>query len=695
MDSPARALYVASTEGRTGKSVVALGLVDLLVGRVGRLGVFRPISVGGPDEDDMIELLLTRAGEGGTVAAACGTTYDEIHRDPQEALATIVDAYRSLEARSDVVILVGSDYTAVADPAELGFNGRVAANVGAPVLLVLSGQRRSADEVIQGAQIALGELSDAHATCAGVVVNRCDAGDREDLVSRLGELGRPAWAFPEVPLLNAPLVGEVMAALDGELILGDEALFEREAESTLICAMGVDHVLEHLADGQLCIAPGDRSGLLVALGAAHASPTGPSLAGVLVNGGFRPCDAVMDLLGPMNQGLPMISVVTDSLETARVATGTRGRLRRATQRKVDVALALFEANTRSSSMLSLLEIPRSEVMTPLMFESLLMRRAKEAGKHLVLPEADDDRILRAASRLLSRGVVELTLLGEPDSVRSRAASMGLDIDAAEVIDPVGSELRGEFASQYARLRSHKGVTEESAFDVMADVAYFGTMMVHNGLVDGMVSGAAHSTAHTITPAFQVIRTAPGYDIVSSVFFMCLEDRVLVYGDCAIVRDPDAHELADIAVASAQTAARFDVIPRVAMLSYSTGTSGSGSEVDKVREATELVRHRRPDLLVEGPMQYDAAVDVAVAEAKMPDSSVAGRATVFVFPDLNTGNNTYKAVQRTAGAVAIGPVLQGLAKPVNDLSRGATVRDIINTISITAAQAAYVDPESQS
>ncbi len=230
------------------------------------------------------------------------------------------------------------------------------------------------------------------------------------------------------------------------------------------------------------------------------------------------------------------------------------------------------------------------------------------------------------------------------------------------------------------------MTLEDARETVTDVSYFGTMMVHLGLADGMVSGVAHTTAHTIRPAFEIIKTNPGVSIVSSVFFMCLEDRVLVYGDCAVIPDPNAEQLADIAISSAMTALQFQIEPRIAMLSYSTGDSGGGAEVDKVRTATEIVRSRRPDLLVEGPIQYDAAVDAAVAKSKMPDSVMAGRATVFIFPDLNTGNNTYKAVQRSAGAVAIGPVLQGLRKPINDLSRGALVQDIVNTVAITAIQA---------
>jgi len=304
----------------------------------------------------------------------------------------------------------------------------------------------------------------------------------------------------------------------------------------------------------------------------------------------------------------------------------------------------------------------------------------------VLPEGDDDRILRAAEQLLRRGVADLTVLGDDTAVRSRAASLGLGLGGLRTVDPSTSEWREDFAQTYYELRKHKGVGLPLARDSMVDVSYFGTMMVYKGLADGMVSGAAHTTAHTIRPAFELIRTAPGVKVVSSVFFMLLADRVLVYGDCAVVPNPDAEQLADIAVSSAGTAATFGIEPRIAMLSYSTGESGSGTDVDKVREATRIARERRPDLLIEGPIQYDAAIDPEVARTKLPDSPVAGRATVFVFPDLNTGNNTYKAVQRSANAVAVGPVLQGLRKPVNDLSRGATVADIIDTVAITAIQA---------
>src|SRR5690606_18001718 len=311
------------------------------------------------------------------------------------------------------------------------------------------------------------------------------------------------------------------------------------------------------------------------------------------------------------------------------------------------------------------------------------------------PEGGDDRILRAASTLLARDVADLTILGDEAAIRARGSELGLDLSGASVVSPTDPELRDRFATTYAELRAHKGMTVDRAREIVVDVSYFGTLMVHLGLADGMVSGAQHTTAHTIKPAFEIIKTVEGVSIVSSVFFMCLEDRVLVYGDCAVNPDPTAEHLADIAISSAATAAQFGVSPRVAMLSYSTGESGSGADVDKVRTATELVRERAPELVVEGPIQYDAAVDASVAATKMPDSEVAGRATVLVFPDLNTGNNTYKAVQRSAGAVAVGPVLQGLRRPVNDLSRGALVQDIVNTVAITAIQAQAVSGQEAS
>ncbi|KAE8763201.1 phosphate acetyltransferase [Georgenia thermotolerans] len=688
----ARSIYIASPEGYTGKSTVALGLVDLFVRRVEKVGVFRPVTRK-DERDTVVDLLLGHGGLNVSYEDALGVTYEDVHADPDAALSRIIERFRTVERDNEVVIVVGSDYTDVAGPAELAFNARVAANLGAPVLLVVSALDRTPAEVAAVADLAIDEIAHDHATTVGVLANRCAPDQLQAVREALGERGRPAWALPEVPLLSAPVVRDLMRALDGELILGDDALLDREAEHMLVSGMNTEHILERLKEGMLAIAAGDRPEVLITLVMAHASGTFPSLSGIVLNGGYRPSPQVTKMVEGLGQRLPVISTDHDTYESARIVASTRGVVSRGTQRKRDLALGNFEQHVDAEALLHTLDVPRSEVITPLMFESALLERARADRKRIVLPEGEDDRILRAASTLLSRQVADLTILGDPARIRSRAAGLGLNLEGAQLVDPATSELLEPFAESYAHLRAHKGMTIDRAREIVRDVSYFGTLMVQSGQADGMVSGAAHTTAHTIKPSFEIIRTKPGTAIVSSVFLMCLADRVLVYGDCAVNPDPTAEQLADIAIESAATAAQFDVEPRVAMLSYSTGESGAGADVEKVRTATRLVRERRPDLFVEGPIQYDAAVDASVAKTKLPDSDVAGRATVFVFPDLNTGNNTYKAVQRSAGAVAIGPVLQGLNKPVNDLSRGALVQDIVNTVAITAvqAQAAAAEP----
>jgi phosphate acetyltransferase len=682
----ARSIYIASLEGHSGKSLVALGLLHTFTRRVERTGVFRPVTRSSSGQDEVLSLLLGQDGVHLGYDECIGVTYEDVHADPEAALATIVDRYRAVDRACEAVVIVGSDYTDIAGPTELTFNARVAANLGAPVLLVVSAFERTPDEVEQIADVAIAEITQSHAATIGILANRCAADQLDPMRDHLARLGLPTWALPETPLLSAPIVADLMTALDGELLLGDPALLGREVEHTLVCGMSTEHVLERVRDGQLCIAAGDRPEALITLVTAHAAEGFPSLSGIVLNGGFRPSELVLGLVEGLGQRLPIILTRHDTYETARIVASTRGLLGRGTQRKIDTALSVFEQHIDAAALLRDLDVPPSEVVTPLMFEAMLLERARADRQRIVLPEGDDERILRAASTLLARQAAHLILLGVEADLLARAAELGLDLTGARFIDPAASDLLEPFAAEYARLRGHRGVTLDRAREIMHDGSYFGTMMVHLGEADGMVSGAAHTTKHTITPSFEIIKTAPGTSIVSSVFFMCLEDQVLVYGDCAVIPDPTADQLADIAISSAATAAEFGVEPRVAMLSYATGSSSAGVEVDKVRSATELVAQRRPDLSVAGPIQYDAAIDMSVARAKLPGSDVAGRATVFVFPDLNTGNNTYKAVQRTAGAVAVGPVLQGLAKPVNDLSRGATVRDIVNTVAITAVQA---------
>lgn len=694
-------IYLTSAEGRSGKSAVALGVLDALLVDAPRVGVFRPLIRAGDSRDRVLELLLTRATAEANYNECIGATYDEAHDDPDAAIVRIMEAYQALKSRCDAVVVVGSDYTDVAVPTELAFNARIAANLDTPVLLIIGGRQhegaetlgqsapRAADELAQIAEMGAHELKAAHASVLAALVNRADPQAVEQIVAQVGAAlptGTPVWALPEDVALVAPPVATVLAAVDGTLVRGSRELLSREVRQIVIAGMSMEHVLPRLLEGSAVVVAADRAETLLAVTMAHEAPTFPTLSAIVLNGDFALSPDVERLLDGVASALPVIRTPLGTFDTAQRITHSRGLLTAGDPGRLDRVIGLFHEHVDAAVLRSRLELHRGGVRTPIMFAYELFERAAAAGAHIVLPEGEDDRILRAASSLLARGTARLTILGDEAAVRRRGVELGLSLDAAEVIDPATSPLRTRFAQEYARLRAHKGVTLEAAAERMTDVSYFGTMMVQLGLADGMVSGAAHTTAHTIRPSLEIIKTKPGVSVVSSVFFMALADRVLVYGDCAVNPDPTAEQLADIAISSAETAAQFGVEPRVAMLSYSTGTSGSGADVDKVRRATELAQAARPELLLEGPLQYDAASDPEVGSAKLPGSQVAGRATVFIFPDLNTGNNTYKAVQRSAAAVAVGPVLQGLNKPVNDLSRGATVEDILNTVAITAVQA---------
>jgi phosphate acetyltransferase len=684
------AIYVAAPEPETGKSTIALGLLHRLTATVAKVGVFRPITRLDEERDYILELLLTRTTAGLSYEQCVGVTYHELHADGDAAIASIVDAYHAVAQACDVVVIVGSDYTDVTWPAELSLNARIAVNLGAPLLLAVSGKGRTAKEVAGVAEACLAELDAQHAHTAAVVANRCEPsqldGIRKELAATLSGFAGRSYVLPEEPLLSAPTVAELEKAVSGTQVSGEESLREREVTGVLVAGMTADHVLERLSDGIAVITPGDRSDVVLAVASAHAAEGFPSLSCIVLNGGFELHPSIAALVAGLRLRLPIVATALGTYDAASAAASARGRVTAISQRKIDTALELMDRHVDITDLLAQLAIPIPTVTTPQMFIHQLTLQARSDRKHIVLPEGDDDRILKSAGRVLQRRVADLTILGDEAQIRQRCGELGVDLDAALVIDPRISPLRNQFADQYAQLRKAKGVTVEQAREVMRDATYFGTMLVSNGMVDGMVSGAAHTTAHTVRPAFEIIKTVPDVSTVSSIFLMCLNDRVLAYGDCAIIPNPTPEQLADIAISSARTAAQFGIEPRVAMLSYSTGDSGTGADVDKVRVATELVRSRAPQLPVEGPIQYDAAIEPSVAATKLRDSPVAGRATVLIFPDLNTGNNTYKAVQRSAGAIAIGPVLQGLRKPVNDLSRGALVEDIVNTVAITAIQA---------
>ncbi len=693
MEQVATRIYLTSAEGRTGKSTVAVGLLETLRASVPRVGVFRPIVRADVERDYILELLVEHASAGQSYEDCVGVDYDALHADPDAALATIVERFAEVEDRCDAVLILGSDYTDVGTPTELATNGRIAANLAAPVVLVTGGHQPDGDafrtpkQCAEIARIALDELRDEHAEVLAVIVNRADPSRIEPIALKVEAATQlPSWAIAEDAELAAPLLRTVLEAADAELLRGDEASLDRPVLGTTIAAMSLANVLPRLIPGGVVVVPGDRSDVLVGTIAAQLSQTFPALAGVILNGGFPIDPSIQRLIDGLASPLPIARTEHGTFDTAVRITHARSRLAADSPAKHARAVSLFAEHVDAAELVRLLSLPSAGVMTPIRFEYTLVERARAAAKHIVLPEGDDDRILQAAAIVVQRRIARLTILGDPDAVRARAAALGLDLGDTRIVATTDPELHARFADEYARLRAHKGVSLELAADTVTDVSYFGTMMVHLGLADGMVSGAKHTTAHTIRPAFEIVKTAPGVSVVSSVFLMALADRVLVYGDCAVIPEPTVEQLADIAISSAATASRFGIDPRVAMLSYSTGESGSGAEVDRVRAATALVQERAPQLPVAGPIQYDAAADPTVGASKMPGSEVAGRATVFVFPDLNTGNNTYKAVQRSAGAVAMGPVLQGLAKPINDLSRGALVRDIVNTIAITAIQA---------
>ncbi len=409
---------------------------------------------------------------------------------------------------------------------------------------------------------------------------------------------------------------------------------------------------------------------------------------MILSGGLEPDEPIIKLVEGLERVVPIVQVQTGTFETVKIVGAVKSKIYAENKSKIELAINTFEKYTDTNALVDKIVTSRPEGMTPRMFQYEMVKRAKQAKKHIVLPEGNDDRILIAAEKLLKQGIVKLTILGKKEDIEASLKKLNLEIDPAnvQIINPAESPDLPDFISTLYELRKNKNVSFDMATDLMKDSAYFGTMMVYKGLADGMVSGSINTTQHTIRPALQFVKTRPGVSTVSSIFFMCLEDRVLVFGDCAVIPKPTSEQLADIAISSAESSIQFGIEPKIAMLSYSSGTSGEGEEVEKVRRATELVKTRRPDLQIEGPIQYDAAVDPAVAKKKLPKSKVAGQATVLIFPDLNTGNNTYKAVQRETGAVAIGPVLQGLNKPVNDLSRGCTIDDIFNTVVITAIQA---------
>jgi phosphate acetyltransferase len=694
-----QSIYIAGAGAGSGKSVVVLGFMELLSAVNRRVGFFRPIVSGNPQDDNLTSLIRDRYDLPFPAEELYGCTAEMASElvaagQYEELLKLILNKYMLLDEKCDIVLCAGTDYDGLVPSLEFDFNADLANNLGCAIVVVVKGFGRSPEEALHAVHMSHESMLDRRGDLLAMVVNGLPA-EYVDLVRRRARAVLPAsetlFVLPETESLGKPTIGEISKILGAHCVCGEGDALNQVVTNYTVAAMEVPDFLNYVEDGGLIITAGDRSDIILASLAADVSASFPRVAGLLLTGGLQPAKTVQRLLNGLRRNkVSILSVNSDTFSTALAVNRIESTILPGDDRKIAAALGVFEHSVEIKDLQQRIALHQSERLTPLMFEYQLIQRAKSQRKRIVLPEGTDERILRAAEILILRGIADLVLLGDPGKIQRRASELGLNLDGVTITDPATSPKRSEYAAIYFGLRKHKGISEEMALDALLDVSYFGTLMVYTGDADGMVSGAAHTTQHTIRPSFETIKTKPGTKLVSSVFFMCLADRVLVYGDCAINPNPDAEQLADIAITSAGTAAAFGIEPRVAMLSYSTGQSGKGADVERVREAVRIARELRPDLKLEGPIQYDAAVDASVARSKMPDSEVAGHATVFVFPDLNTGNNTYKAVQRSAGAVAIGPVLQGLNKPVNDLSRGCTVVDIVNTVTITAIQAQHAD-----
>ncbi len=693
-------LFVINTEPRSGKSAVCLGLMQMLRRNIRKVGFFRPI-INTLQEDKVdhdIHLILSRFQLQQSYEEAYAYTLEEardlINQGKHYVLMeNIMSKYKALEKKCDFVLCEGTDFIGTDSAFEYDINAEIAANLGSPVILITNAQKKNPKQVVSQTQLAIDSFIEKGVDILATIINRSRVEDKYEILSGLrckfrDEADCLSFLIPEVESLGRPTMHDVHKWLGGEVLSGQDFL-DVQVDDYLVAAMQVNNFLEYVTRNCLVITPGDRSDILLGCFSTRQSRAYPEVAGIILTGGMHPPASMTRLLeGWAGVPLPILAVEGHTFKVARILTELYGRIDPEDEKKVATALGSFEEHVDTEALLSRLEAKRSTRVTPIMFEFSLLEKAKADKKHIVLPEGSSDRVLQAADILLRRGIVDLTILGEPDKMRTRASQMGLHLEKALLLDPASSKEFEDYADTYLELRKAKGMTPEVARDTMSEPTYFGTMMVYKDHAHGMVSGSITTTQQTIRPALQFIRTKPGISLVSSVFFMCLPDRVLVFGDCAVNPNPSAEQLAEIAISSSETAVQFGVEPRVAMLSYSTGESGSGEDVKKVRQATEIARNKAPELLLEGPIQYDAAYDPEVARAKMPGSKVAGRATVYIFPDLNTGNNTYKAVQRAANAVAIGPVLQGLNKPVNDLSRGCTVADILNTVAITAIQAQH-------
>ncbi|AKF24312.1 phosphate acetyltransferase [Sulfurovum lithotrophicum] len=692
-------IYIASTEPQSGTMIIAIGFMEMLKGRYTNVAFFRPVIPDRKEDETHIGFMREHFGLKIPYEACYGFTESEVIQafadDREETFfEELMAKVDKLHREYDFVMMDGYPRNRFASTFDFDINLKIAKNLGTAFIPVINAWKKNSDEIINEIQIITEAIKTESCGELATFVNRCDEDCMETLLQEVENSGKEkqVYILPEVKEVDTPTLRQIVKTLDAKMILGEEEQLNHLVRSTKIVAMGVENYLKRIADEDLIIVPADRNDIILASLTSYAAKNHPNIVGMILSGGIEPSNTIIDLIKDFSTSapIPIFTIHSDSYETAIAVAEVRAKISPEDTDKITLVKALFDKYVDKERIAQKFRQSQNNVMTPLMFQYSLFEQARSLRKRILLPESDDERILKATAILLQRDIVDIILLGEEESIHHRAAQLRVDISKAQIMEPAKSGLIEKFSRQFQTLRASKGLTLNAAKDAMEHRNYFATMMLYNGMADGMVSGATHTTADTIRPALQIIKTKPGISIVSSIFFMLLDTKVLVYGDCAVNLDPNAEQLAHIAISSADTAAQFGIEPRVAMLSYSTGDSGSGPDVEKVREATRIAQKMRPDMLIEGPIQYDAAIDMKVARKKLPNSKVAGRATVFIFPDLNTGNNTYKAVQRSTGAIAIGPILQGLKLPVNDLSRGCLVDDIVNTVAITAVQAQHLE-----
>jgi phosphate acetyltransferase len=696
----AKNIYLASTGPKSGKSIICLGLINAFRGMVTNVGYFKPIGqkYRANEIHDKESIMIKEIyGIEDELKYINPVSIKELNHyitsnDQETFFHKVQESYERVEKDKDIVIIDGTDYVGMKSSFEFDINADIANNLNAGVILIEDGYGKSIDEIYSGVLTGKDSFDEQSCDFLGVIVNKIeperhsevDQGLREKVEKlKIDYLG----TVPCDSILPKPRLYDIARSLGAEILFGQDHLSNIAAE-TIIASMGFENALRYIHDGSLIITGGDRNEILLGCITSLISPSYPNISGIVLTGGLTPNNNIMELIETLSDlPLPIFSVKDNTIEAVNKINSLAIHVSSNDFQKIDIAKSLVHQHVDYEKINDKLKLEKIRKKTPDIFKYEILERACSEKKRIVLPEGEDDRTLKAAVWAEERKIADITLLGDKDLIMKKAVALGLKLDSGiDIINPGESQKFEDYVNTYYELRKHKHYTMDNAQDRMQDTIYYGTMMIYKGEADGLVSGAVNTTQHTIRPAFEIIKTKPDINNASSIFLMCLKDRVLVYGDCAIIPIPTAEQLSDIAITSADTAKDFGIDPYIAMLSYSTGKSGKGPEVDKVREATEIARQKRPDLLIEGPIQYDAAIDPDVARIKLPDSKVAGKATVFIFPDLNTGNNTYKAVQRSSGAIAIGPIIQGLKKPVNDLSRGCLVDDIVYTIAITAIQA---------